>query len=195
MASEMKGARVGCEGCTVATDGAYFGGYVKPANLKENRRDRRFAKNQSGKRRIVVIVRERGGSTLPAVFKSESSALGWITSHVAKGSKIVADEAPSWNDLHSRFEVARIDHQQAYSLNGVYTNNAESFFSRMRRGEIGHHHHVSGPYLIRYAQESAWREDNRRVSNGDQVQRAVGLALASRPSPDFCGYWQRHKAA
>ena len=66
---------------------------------------------------------------------------------------------------------------------------------RLRRGEIGHHLHVAGPYLIRYAQESAWRENNRRVSNGDQTQRTVALALASRPSVDFCGYWQRHKAA
>jgi hypothetical protein len=49
-------------------------------------------------------------------------------------------------------------------LNGVYSNNAESFFSRLRRAEMGHHHHVAGPYLVRYAQESAWRENNRRVS-------------------------------
>jgi transposase-like protein len=194
MASEMKGERVGGDGKTVETDGAYFGGYVKPANLKENRRDRRLAKNQSGKRRVVVVVRERGGSTLPAVFRSEGAALGWISSHVAKGSQIVADEAPSWNDLHSRYEVARIDHQQAYSLNGVYSNGAESFFSRLRRGEIGHHHHMAGPYLIRYAQESAWREDKRRVSNGDQVQRTVALALSCRPSLDWCGYWQRKRA-
>jgi hypothetical protein len=152
------------------------------------------AKNQNGKRRVVVVVRERGGSTLPAVFKSESAALGWITSHVAKGTQIVADEARSWNALHAKYEVARIDHQQAYSLNGVHSNDAESFFSRLRRAEMGHHHHVAGPYLVRNAQESAWREDKRRVSNGDQVQMAVGLALASRPSPDFCGYWQRHKA-
>jgi hypothetical protein len=27
------------------------------------------------------------------------------------------------------------------------------------------------------------------------VQHAVKLALASKPSPDFCGYWQRHKIA
>ena len=40
-------------------DGGYFGGYVKPANLKENRVDRRFARNQNGKRKVVVIVRER----------------------------------------------------------------------------------------------------------------------------------------
>jgi ISXO2-like transposase domain len=120
--------------------------------------------------------------------------LGWISSHVAKGTKLVADEAPSWNSLHSRFEVSRIDHSQAYSLDGVYSNNAESFFSRMRRAELGHHHHVAGPYLVRYAQESAWREDNRRVSNGDQTRNTVALALSSKPSVDFCGYWQRHKA-
>src|SRR5271166_5771871 len=41
MASEMKGATVGGAGKIVETDGAYFGGYVKPANLKENRVDRR----------------------------------------------------------------------------------------------------------------------------------------------------------
>src|SRR4051812_2526900 len=30
---------------------------------------------------------------------------------------------------------------------------AESYFSRLRRGELGHHHHIAGPYLVRYAQE------------------------------------------
>jgi hypothetical protein len=114
---------------------------------------------------------------------------------VAKGTEIQADEASAWNDLSARFAMQRIDHQELYSTGtGVYTNGAESFFSRMRRGEIGHHHHVAGPYLVRYAQEAAWREDNRRVSNGEQVQHTVGLALASKPSVDFCGYWQRHKA-
>jgi transposase-like protein len=195
MAAEIKGTRVGGEGETVEIDGMYVGGYVKPANLKENRVDRRLAKNQNGKRQVVVVARERGGSTLPAVFKSESAALGWLNQRVAKGTKIVADEAPSWNALHTRYEVDRIDHSQAYSLNGVYSNGAESFFSRMRRGEIGHFHHISGPYLVRYSQEAAWREDNRRVSNGDQTRRTVALALSAKPSVDFCGYWQRHKVA
>jgi hypothetical protein len=37
-------------------DGAYFGGHVGPANNKVNRRDRRLAENQAGKRRVVVII-------------------------------------------------------------------------------------------------------------------------------------------
>ena len=37
MAEEMKGRVVGGEGKTAEIDGGYFGGYVKPANLKERR--------------------------------------------------------------------------------------------------------------------------------------------------------------
>ena len=48
----------------------------------------------------------------------------------------------------------------------------------MRRAEIGHHHHIAGAYLLRYAQEASWREDNRRVANGDQVSRVAGLAMS-----------------
>ncbi len=72
MAEEMKGRVVGGEGKVAEVDGGYFGGYVKPANLKEDRRDRRFARNQNGKRKVVVIVRERGGNSVPAVFSTES---------------------------------------------------------------------------------------------------------------------------
>jgi hypothetical protein len=78
------------------------------------------------------------------------------------------------------------------SMDGACTNQAESYFSRIRRAELGHHHHISGPYLLRYAQESAWREDARRVDNGTQVRRVTQLALNSKPSVDFSGYYQRH---
>jgi hypothetical protein len=38
----------------------------------------------------------------------------------------------------------------------------------------------------------AWREDNRRMANGDQVGSVAGLALNRKKSVDFNGYWQRH---
>jgi hypothetical protein len=49
--------------------------------------------------------------------------------------------------------------------------------------------------LIRFAQESAWREDHRKDPNGTQVDRIVALAMGNKPSVDFCGYWQRSWAA
>ena len=192
MAEELKGRVIGGEGKVAEVDGGYFGGYVKPANHKENRRDRRLARNQNGKRKVVVIVRERGGNSVPAVFKSEADAIGFITKRVAKGTVVHADEAGSWEGLHSRFEMKRINHQEAYSMDGACTNWAEEFFSRQRRAEIGHYHHVAGQYLLRYAQEATWREDNRREANGDQVRQLGALALKAKPSVDFSGYWQRH---
>jgi hypothetical protein len=85
-----------------------------------------------------------------------SAALNFIRTRIARGTEVYADEASAWNELHGRFTMHRINQQEAYSLEGgIYTNNAESFFSRMRRAEIGHHHHLAGPYLARFAQESA----------------------------------------
>ena len=162
------------------------------ANHKENRVDRRLARNQTGKRKVVVIIRERGGNSLPAVFRTEKQAMTFINQRVRAGTILNADEAGSWDQLHERFEVRRINHEESYSTDEACTNWAEGYFSRLRRAEIGHHHHIAGPYLLRYAQESSWREDNRRVANGRQAHRIAALALHCRQSVDFTGYWQRH---
>jgi hypothetical protein len=73
MASEISQSAIGGVGKRAEIDGGYFGGYVKPANRRENRRDRRLRQNQSGKRRVVVVIRERGGKTLPGVFRSSAA--------------------------------------------------------------------------------------------------------------------------
>ncbi len=63
----------------------------------------------------------------------------------------MVDESTAWNDLHARDVVETFNHQLAYSDNSACANGAESFFSRMRRAEAGHHHHIAGVYLGRYA--------------------------------------------
>ncbi|HWB46274.1 MAG TPA: IS1595 family transposase [Hyphomicrobiaceae bacterium] len=178
----------------VSVDGAYFGGHVRPANRAEDRVDRRLAKNQSGKRQVVVVARERGGDTLTSVHKSEAHGVAFVEARVSERATVYADEAAHWDALHARFLTKRINHQESYSEDGVHTNDAEGFFSRLRRAEIGTHHHISGRYLHAYAAEMAWREDNRRVSNGGQylaVTRASLMHSVSR----MAGYWQRRKAA
>jgi transposase-like protein len=147
---------------SVEVDGGYFGGYVKPANHKENRRDRRKLSNQSGKREVVMVLRERAGRTMTFVTKSEAAAMPTLRKRIALGSTVYADEAPHWKALHARWLTKRVNHQEAYSDNDACTNQAESFFSRLRRAEIGTHHHIAGPYLASYAAEMDWREDRRR---------------------------------
>jgi len=40
----------------------------------------------------------------------------------------------------------------------------------------------------------AWRENNRRISNGEQYLAVINAALLSAPSAEWKGYWQRRAA-
>ena len=84
-----------------------------------------------------MVGRERDGNSVPAVFNSESQAASFIRARIAKGTVVHADEAASWDDLHERFEVKRINHQEAYRLDGACTDMAEEYFSGLRHAEIG----------------------------------------------------------
>lgn len=176
---------------TVEMDGAYFGGHIRPENHKADRKDRRLAKHQTGKRQCVVVMRERKGRTLPFVVRQEGDIVPYVRDYVSNLTTIHADEASSWDALHAGWETWRINHSLAYSDEGACTNQAESYFSRLRRMEVGTHHHIAGPYLFAYAGEAAWREDNRRVDNGGQAMKLVHGAMASRQSRTWAGYWQR----
>jgi len=88
--------------------GAYFGGYVKPENRKEDRVDRRLKEHQTGKRRAVVVMRERGGKTLSFVFSREDESLPTIQDRVEHGSTVHADEASCWDGLHARFNAKQV---------------------------------------------------------------------------------------
>jgi transposase-like protein len=179
----------------VEIDGAYFGGAIKQENQKVDRKDRRLAMQQTGKRQSVVVARERGGKTLPFVFGKEADAVATLRQRIATGSIVHADEAGGWDGLHASFEMRRINHSIAFSLNGACTNQAESYFSRLRRAEMGQHHHISGKYLLAYAAEMAWREDNRRQTNGALHVAATGAALGHRGSSVWKGYWQKRSNA
>lgn len=188
MASEDKTAKVSGH---VEIDGMHAGGYIKPANHKEHRRDRRLARNQNGKRMVVIAARERNGKTITFVTKTEDASVEALQARIEPGSTVYADEASHWDAMHARYETKRINHSQAYSDGEGCTNQAESFFSRLRRAEIGTHHHIAGPYLASYAAEMDWREDRRRVSNGEQFAAIVRAASIHPVSRQWKGYWQR----
>lgn len=188
MASEIAGMTL--DG-TVEVDGAYVGGHIRPANHKENRRDRRLAENQTGKRRVVVVARQRKGRTITTVTKSEADGVDFVRAVVSAEAEVHADEASHWDALHARFMTMRINHSEAYSKDGACTNQAESYLARLRRMVEGQHHHVSPQHLHQYASHAAWAEDHRRLDNGSLCSKALGLALAHPVSREWKGYWQR----
>ena len=191
LASEVEGMQLAGE---VEVDGAYFGGKVRPANHKEDRRDRRKAENQNNERRVVIALRERDGSTKTFVTNTEAEGVALAVENVAPEATVFADEAKHWDALHGQFPaVGRINHSESYVTEEANTNQAESYFSRLRRMVDGQHHHVSARYLYQYAAEAAWKENNRRLPNGDAFRRTLSLSLGSPVSRQWKGYWERNE--
>lgn len=46
------------------------------------------------------------------------------------------------------------------------------------------------PLLIAYSRETAWREDHRRMSDGEQYLMTEAAALGHPVSRQWKGYWQ-----
>jgi len=189
MSAEQRDLKVGGFNRIVEIDGAFFGGTVRQENKVEDRVDRRLKRHQSGQRRAIVVLRERGGRALPFVFRTEGDAMGTIVERTLPGSTVHADEASVWDALHARFDTKRINHSVAFSDDDACTNQAESYFARIRRSELGVHHHFSPVHLYQYAGEMAWREDHRRTSNGAQFKAVATAAVKHPMSVRWRGYW------
>ena len=171
----------------VEVDGAAFGGHVRPpANAREDRVDRRLLRNRSDKRRVIVVLRQRGGQTLTRSFLREAEGVDFARERITAGSMISADEIAHWDLLEPGFDVRRINHSDAYSHNGTHTNLAESYFARLRRMIAGQHHKVGGQNLNAYAAQAAWLEDHRDQSNGCRTL-ADRQSACSTCQPDLEG--------
>ena len=192
----------------VQMDGAYVGGHVRPRNKKEDRVDRRLAENQSPDKRCILVMRENhrdqdaapappgARKTLSFVIGRENQAdVGSLAKRfIAPGTVISADESDAYDLLHAHFAMRRVNHQCEYRADDGTTNNqGESYFSRFRRMEIGQTHKFGTRYLANYANEAAYREDTRRLSNGEIFRDILGKCAHTGTHRDWCGYWQGNK--
>jgi len=187
-------------------DGAYVNGHVRPANKKEDRVDRRLVVNQRPNKRCVFVMRQKinvigdtirgANKTISFVIKAENQAdvNKLAAAFVEKGSVICADESTAYDGLHAKFDTRRVNHTIEYRSDAGVTNNmAESYFSRFRRMQYGQCHKFGNLYLASYANEAAYREDTRRMSNGDIFDDISEKCATTPTSRDWCGYWQGNK--
>ena len=112
------------------------------------------------------MVRERVLSTLGtavALPVGSTNAPVRMRESIIDGAAVMnEDEATAWDRTEAQFLTRRINNSECYSDGEACTNQAESYFSRLRRAELGIHHSIAGPYLNAYASEMAWRENMRR---------------------------------
>lgn len=181
----------------VEIDGSTYGGYIHQVNERSARFDRRKVGNITGKELTVVVARERStldriGLSVCTVVPHESHGRPFIVDSVDRFAKVFADDGSHWDALRAAFDVHQVNHSQRYYDKGVCTNQAESYFSRLDRMEMGTHHHIAGDYLWGYACDAVWREDQRRKTQVGRFESILGGLLNNPVSRTMKGYWQRH---
>ena len=177
-------------GGIVQVDGCTIGGHRVADNTADESGKRRYIRKYRN-RRIVVVAREPFGKTKAFVGRKESDSHGDIGKALASDSVIHVDGSKGWNGLARDFKVARVEHNEAYSQDGVHTNWAESYFAMLRKMHYGTHHQISARYLDTYANELAWRQDHRAMKESEKVRLLLTHCLSAPPSAKWRGYWQQ----
>lgn len=155
-------------------------------------------------RRIVMVLRESFGvkglgasKTVVAICKAETSANieGLVKKFVERASTIRSDELSAYGNLKLMGYIHEtVNHSEEFSNpQGFNQNQAESYFSRMRRAAIGIYHRITPKYMLDYATEIAWREDVRRTDILGQISQLVAGIFKAGVSVDWCNYCRGNK--
>ncbi len=200
---------------TVEIDGGHFSGKIRKGRKKVKVADKdktqipkKYSQHRSKlpadylhhpNRRIVMVLREIDPApglgavrTITAICKMENTtnAEALVQQWVKKQSLIRTDEWTAYGNLKLMgYTHETVNHSVEFSSDsGINQNQAESFFSRMRRSVIGVYHRITPKYMIDYACEMGWREDHRRLSTAEQFASLVKQVFAAGVSPDWWQY-------
>lgn|SRR5574340_9177 len=205
----------------VQIDGGHFGGRPRhgrvrtisnaaitthvEAQLQKKKRKGRSSANwhRFQKRRVVMVLRElhldpqQGATkTIVAVCHSENetNAIQLARAYIKPNSLVMTDENPAYNQLSCWYDHQTVQHAVEFSTEGgVNDNQAESYFSRLRRHVKGVSHRIEPKYMADIAVGMAWREDVRRKTEGQKLELLLKAAFAHGLSKWWRGYWQGFK--
>ena len=63
----------------------------------------------------------------------------------------------------------------------------------LRKMQYGIHHQIGAQHLDAYANELAWRQDNREMKESEKIKFLLTRCLNMPPSQRWSKYWQRRK--
>ncbi|MDP2846794.1 MAG: transposase [Humidesulfovibrio sp.] len=143
--------------------------------------------------RKVSAERGKGGMKTVIGFapcENGGDVDAFVEKHIATGAVVTSDEHRAYAMLVTHYNLKRVNHSERYSgADGENINQAESYFSRFRRMQVGQNHFF-GKHLLAYAAESAWRDDNRRNSNAVNARALLGLLLKPNVDSLWRGFWK-----
>lgn len=122
----------------------------------------------TGKSRSAVVRDVTGATLAKALRQNVDTAASVLHTDSWSGYREVGREFASHQTVdHSRYEYVRGD---------VSTNQAEGFFSQLKRSIDGTHHRVSREHLHRYLGEFDMRYSTRKSNDQERMDFIIGQA-------------------
>jgi transposase-like protein len=174
------GGPLGGPGKVVESDEAFIGG----------KKRRRLSGKVAPMKKVVALVERDGRARSFHVANIHSANVrAALVTNIDRASTLMTDDARMYwaigrefaghgTVLHSNKEFAK--------AGGVHSNNAENFFSILKRGVIGTYHHWSAAHMHRYLAEFDFRYSTKSVSDKERCDAVLkgiaGKRLTYRPT-------------
>lgn len=168
----------------VEADETFVGGKAKNMHLDKHARlvfEGRFGKGPTGKA-IVMGLLERHGEARVKVLptRRKKHVQAEVRSNVEQGSNLYTDALKSYAGLDADYVHEFIDHAEAYVRDNVHTNGMENFWSLFKRSLKGTCVSVEPYHLQAYADEQAFRYNNRKCDDIDRFRAVVSQIVGRR---------------
>ncbi|MBL0308799.1 MAG: IS1595 family transposase [Bacteroidetes bacterium] len=134
----------------------------KPIHVSVNKEKR---KSPIAGKTIVFGALERDGKVITRVIPdvTTKSLKAALKETVEEGSIVITDEHGGYKSITDKYFHGYVSHSKGeYARGVVHTNSIEGFWAQLKRTVGGTHISVSPKYLQQYANECAFRYNNRK---------------------------------
>jgi hypothetical protein len=126
---------------------------------------------------VVALVERDGRVIAKPAERVDAKTLGkFVRTHVDQSAALQTDEWAGYTTVGKEFAGGHhvVNHgKREYARDGYSTNDAEAFFSLLKRGIVGSFHNVSKQHLGRYCDEFSFRWNHRKITDGERTIEAV----------------------